>query len=69
MSDGDLFEKAIRHACVSGGLRVMSRTDKRVESGLMRAAEHHHRAATRLLVEWVDGLGSAKPRLPAGKTS
>jgi hypothetical protein len=57
MSDGDLFEKAIRHACVSGGLRVMS-LDKRVESGLMRAADHHSRVGARLLNDWLESVGA-----------
>jgi hypothetical protein len=62
MSDGDLFEKAIRHACVSGGLRVMSRTDKRVESGLMRAADHHSRVGARLLNDWLESVGALSHR-------
>ena len=69
MQDGGLIERAILHACVAGSLRMVGRTDERVQRGLNKAAGHHSARAATLIAEWLDtgktGDGCTYAAVPA----
>jgi len=45
----EMIEKAVRHACVAGGLRILSRREPAVTAALVRVANAHEAKCNAIL--------------------
>lgn len=63
----ELVAEAVKHACVAGSCRAWARAEPAAKRGLIRAADFHGRAATRLLDELCNREREEAGKLPPAR--